>query len=672
MIRDLIKTRFIHIAFLILISSCTGNVIQTTVFTDGFQELEPGNRPYFDSSDPAICYDARRGNLGHWTVASSLRQDDFNRAWVIRKEDGENYLAQTFTNLNDKNSPLSLTTHPMIVAGESYWSDYSIEVGFTPQAKFDKCGVIFAYKHTADFYFFGVEGNTVTLKHVMQSVTPLRPIEVTLATQPLVWTPGERLNATVTVRRNKVSTILNDSINMHAEDPDLTGRIGLISDLPAKFHSVEVKLLSGEQRKLSRRKRQLARRSEMHQSDHPALVRWKRFDTGEFGASQNIRLGDLNGDGNKEIVFVRTDAAGSELGSISVINLDGELMWQYGNLVKSDGCSGVELPVQVHDLDGDGSREVIFVRRGRIHILDGKNGKQIKRIRIPGSIDVNSLIFGDLMGVGRDNCILLSDREHKLMALNEKGELLWEQQSTSGSQPMVYDMDKDGRHEVLMGYSVFNPEGELINDVGAHIGDECNGVSVYEMVNGEQVTPCLVYAAGDWGLIYYDFEGNLIKQNILGHVSHLGVADLDMESPGLEVVTSNQWGSKGLAHVMDASGTVIAGFHSESGVFRCQMVNWKGDGEEFFITSADTINGGLFDGAGLLSVAFPADGHPVSYYMATDLMGDARDEIILWDPNELWIYTQEDNPRMGNTYAPRRIPLYNHSMYQMNLSTPGW
>jgi hypothetical protein len=672
MIRDLINTRFIYIAFLILISSCSGNVIQTTVFTDGFQELEPGDRPYFDTSDPAICFDTCRGNLGSWVVASSLRQSNFDRAWVIRKDDGENYLAQTFSNLDDKNSPLSMITHPMIVAGESLWSDYSIDVGFTPQAKFDKCGVVFAYKHAADFYFFGVEGNTVTLKHIQQSVTPLRPIEVTLAVQALVWSPGERLNATITVRRNKVSTILNDSIDMHAEGPSLSGQIGLISDLPAKFHRVEVKLLSGEQRKLARKKRQLERRSELHQADHPNMVRWKRFDTGEFGAGQNLRLGDLNGDGNKEIVFVRPDESGSDLGSISVINLDGDLMWQYGKLVKSNECSSVELPVQIHDFDGDGSREVLFARRGWIHILDGRNGKQIRRIRIPGSEGVNSIIFGDLMGVGRDNCILLSDREHLLIALNEKGDLLWRQDLSSGSQPMVYDMNQDGRHEVLMGYSVFNPEGDLIYDAGAHIGDQCNGVSVYEMINGDQVTPCIVYAAGDWGLLYYDFEGHLLKQNILGHVSHLGVADLDAESPGLEIFTSNRWGSLGLSHILDASGNLKARFQSESGVFRCQMVNWKGDGEEFFISSADSTRGGLFDKAGQLSVVFPADGHPVSYYMTTDLTGDARDEIILWDPHELWIYTQEDNPRMGKTYSPRRIPLYNYSMYQMNLSTPGW
>ncbi len=658
MIRDLYKMRFIRIVVLILLSSCSGNVIQTTVFTDGFQEMEPGDRPFQLSSDPAICYDVRRGKLGPWSVASTLRQADFNQAWVIRQEGGENYLAQTFDNLNDKNTPLSLITHPMMVAGESLWSDYSIEVSFSPQAIFDKCGVVFGYKHPADFYFFGIEGNTVTLKHVQQPVTPL--------------SPGDRFDAMVTVRRNKISTILNDSINMHVEGESQSGKIGLISDMPAKFYHVEVKLLSGEQRKLSRRLRQLNRRSEIHQSDHPELVRWKKFETGSFGTNQNIRLGDLNGDGNKEIVFVRPDASGSDVGSISVINLEGELLWQYGKLEKCDECSGGELPVQVHDLDGDGSREVIFASKGRIIFLEGKSGKQVKRIKIPGDYQINTLIFGDLLGVGRDNCMLLSDREHMLMALNEKGELLWEQQSASGSQPMVYDMDKDGRHEVLMGYSVYSPEGRLIFNVGAHIGDRCNGVSVFALVEGEQATPCLVYAAGDWGLIYFDFDGHLLKQNVLGHVSHFGVANLDAESPGLEIITSNRWGSMGLAHVLNSTGTVTSAFLPESGVFRGQPVNWKGDGEEFFMTSADTIHGGLYDGEGLLSVAFPSDGHPVSYYLATDLTGDERDEILVWNPRELWIYTQEDNPRMGNTYAPRRIPLYNFSMHQMYRSTPDW
>jgi hypothetical protein len=117
---------------------------------------------------------------------------------------------------------------------------------------------------------------------------------------------------------------------------------------------------------------------------------------------------------------------------------------------------------------------------------------------------------------------------------------------------------------------------------------------------------------------------------------------------------------------------VIHDFLPELGISRCLSVNWKGDGEEFLIASADTVSGGLFDWQGRLSVKFPSDGHPEKYYMTGELNGDARDEILVWNSEELWIYTQDDNPRMGNTYAPRRIPLYNYSVHQMNRSLPQW
>jgi len=672
MISDLINARFVQIVFLILITSCSGNVIQTTVFEDGFQELESGSKPLIDAADPAQSFDAVHGVLGEWKVASSLRQKGFDKAWVIRSDGDENYLAQTFTNLNEKNSPLSLVNHPMIVAGDSLWSDYTIDVEFTPEAKFDKCGVVFGYHPPSDFYFFGIEGNTVTLKYLQQSVTPLRPIEKILDFRPLVWTPGDRLHATVSVRRKKVTIILNDSINMHAENlSSTTGRIGLISDVPARFHRVEVKLLRGEQRKLSRRSRQLERRSDLHLSEHPEMVRWKRFECGEFGSNQNLRLGDLTGDGNKEFVFVRPGPGGG-VQSLTAMNLDGEVLWKHGTPSTSGPLVSDELPVQIHDLDGDGSRELIYFNNGWIRILDGRNGKLVRRKRVPGSLKITSLIFADLVGVGIDKNLILSDREHALLVYNEKLELIWSQQTTTGSHPMVYDMDGDGRHEILMGYSVFDPEGTLIYDVGAHIGDACNGVSVGELLEGEVSTPCLIYAAGDWGLLYYDFNGQLLRQNILGHVSFLGVAELDLESPGPEVLTSNRWGNPGLVNVMDAEGSVSSGFLPEQGISRCLTVNWKGDGEEFLIASADTVTGGLLDWQGRLSVVFPADGHPDKHYMCSDLTGDARDEILTWDDNELWIYTQDDNPRMGNTYAPRRIPLYNYSMHQMNRSLPQW
>jgi hypothetical protein len=647
--------------------------MQTTVFTDGFQDLAPGTLAYSDSADPAIYFNPNRGKIGAWNVATSLRQPGFSEAWEIKEEGGEHFLAQTFTNLNNSNTPLSLVSHPLIVAGDSMWSDFTIDVEFTPLAKFDKCGVVFKYRNPADFLFFGIEGNTVTLKHIQQAVTPLRPIERILDIRPLVYTPGEKIHATVTLRRNTVSTILNDSIRMYAEDlPMHSGRIGLISDLPAKFHRVEVKVLKGEQRKIARRKRQLNRRIDLHVSDHPRMVRWRHFDIQDFASNQNLKLGDLTGDGNKEIALVQAGSSPSVVASITVINLDGELMWQYGKSRTMEPGSADELPVQIHDLDGDGEREVIFVSEGRIHVLDGRNGESKHQIEVPVAMTVRSMMFADLLGIGRASCMLLSDRSSKLLVLNDQFEVLWSQHTQSGSKPLLHDMNGDGLPEVVMGYSVFDPEGTLLYDVGEFIGDRCNGVLAYHSLDGDREVPCLVYAAGDWGLLYFDFEGRLIRQNIMGHVGYISVADYDMDLPGLELAASNTWGSKGLVHVMNASGDMMYSYLPLAGINRCQPVNWKGDGEEFLLMSADTISGGLFDLSGQLAVSFPSDGHPLSYYMVQDLTGDARDELLVWGTEQLWIYTQEDNPRMGNTYAPVRIPLYNYSLQQMNVSFPGW
>ncbi len=52
--------------------------MQTTVFTDGFQELFDGMVPRNDSANPAIYFDSQHGTIGDWTVATSLRQEGYD------------------------------------------------------------------------------------------------------------------------------------------------------------------------------------------------------------------------------------------------------------------------------------------------------------------------------------------------------------------------------------------------------------------------------------------------------------------------------------------------------------------------------------------------------------------------------------------------------------------
>ena len=58
--------------------------------------------------------------------------------------------------------------------------------------------------------------------------------------------------------------------------------------------------------------------------------------------------------------------------------------------------------------------------------------------------------------------------------------------------------------------------------------------------------------------------------------------------------------------------------------------------------------------------------------MTLDITGDCRDEIVVGNPYEIWVYTQSDNPLESKLYKPLRNPLYNYSNYQASFSIPGW
>ena len=68
----------------------------------------------------------------------------------------------------------------------------------------------------------------------------------------------------------------------------------------------------------------------------------------------------------------------------------------------------------------------------------------------------------------------------------------------------------------------------------------------------------------------------------------------------------------------------------------------------------------------------PDDGHPDLACMVANLVGDERDELMVWDEKEIWIYTQ-DRPFDGSRlYAPTRNGHFNESNYRTVVSRPNW
>ena len=108
----------------------------------------------------------------------------------------------------------------------------------------------------------------------------------------------------------------------------------------------------------------------------------------------------------------------------------------------------------------------------------------------------------------------------------------------------------------------------------------------------------------------------------------------------------NFWKNPGIVSLFDHDGNLLdqqEPIHSGSPML---PVNWRGDGQEFVLLSGNAREGGMIDGQMRRVVMFPDDGHPDLAAYVANLTGDARDEVILWDQERVWIYTQ-DRPFPG-------------------------
>jgi len=99
-------------------------------------------------------------------------------------------------------------------------------------------------------------------------------------------------------------------------------------------------------------------------------------------------------------------------------------------------------------------------------------------------------------------------------------------------------------------------------------------------------------------------------------------------------------------------------------------VNWTGDGRDLRMLNGSVKDGGLVDAYGRRVVTFPDDGHPELCAEVINLQGDARDEIVLWDQQRMYIYTQDRPAESPEVFQPMKYPHYNASNYRGEFHYP--
>jgi len=339
---------------------------------------------------------------------------------------------------------------------------------------------------------------------------------------------------------------------------------------------------------------------------------------------------------------------------------------------------------QIHDFDDDGKTDVLYCMDQHTIFADGLTGRTKTKVPTPESpnhaewkpgqhnrferILGDCLYFCDLRGTGHDADFIIKDRYNYVWAYNNKLEQMWQGECRTGHYPFAYDVDGDSRDEVAVGYTLFDENGEKLWSLDNQIKDHCDGVAIVRYKEGE--APVLMNAASDAGIFFADLNGNVLKRHFIGHCQNPAVANFRDDLPGLETVSINFWGNQGIVHFYDADFNIYHDFEPNQYGSMCLPINWTGQSEEFFVHNANVDEGGLFDGWGRRVVLFPDDGHPDMCNAVLDITGDCRDEIVVWNPHEIWVYTQSDNPKPGKLYNPTRNPLYNYSNYQATVSLP--
>ena len=196
------------------------------------------------------------------------------------------------------------------------------------------------------------------------------------------------------------------------------------------------------------------------------------IDISSAGKNCALRMGDIDGDGRLEFVLATPASVSDEryfdskVAAISAFSATGELLWQTGEAAEGATSNG-DLPIQIYDIDKDGKNEVIAVIEDTLSVFDGKTGEIKKSIPLPDKNIGGALLIADLEGSGYAQNIVLKNKFSKLWALDASLNVVWDFEGNIGRAPIAYDLDGDGREEIIAGYNVISPTGELLWNINA-------------------------------------------------------------------------------------------------------------------------------------------------------------------------------------------------------------
>jgi hypothetical protein len=415
--------------------------------------------------------------------------------------------------------------------------------------------------------------------------------------------------------------------------------------------------------------------------------------------SETIRIGDLDGDGAPDILFVQNLYGPRIITCLTATTLAGAILWQTGTPSKDNGRAYCDLPAQIYDWDHDGANEVLYVRQatyldspppaaGNIRerapryegnatmmVLDGRTGREKTHFALPAPAD-DSFLFADLTGRGRREDLVVKDRYWNLWGVAHDAKVLWHYAGSTGHYPAIADVDEDGRDEVFVGFALVDHDGQVLFQKDAQ-GAHQDAAFIVKPPDGQWR---LFF--GNAGVHCLDRRGATLWERSLGEAQHVVAGRFRADSPLQLMVVDRTPVS---THRRDANAWAILYLYDLDGqeLWRRQMakgewciatrlIQWFGPGKpECALVYGFSVErqgppkpARLYDGNGVVVGECPlqvaaapgeTDFWPDCYGMAADVWGDSREEVILFGSRGFCVY--------ANARPYEKASLYNMNLY---------
>lgn len=417
----------------------------------------------------------------------------------------------------------------------------------------------------------------------------------------------------------------------------------------------------------------------------------------------DIRIGDLTGDATVDFLVYKS-LGGLHPCFLGAWTLDGEPLWSLGDKhleIKNADDKNTPLttlspdrpgPVAIYDIDADGDSEVICfwvnsdvsevskwdLSAVHLMILDGATG-EIKRAVVSDALQQCSayvdselhipnyvhqrLMIANLCGNAQPQDFIVKVGVN-VLAFNHKLELLWQHTDRwyrypkhSAYIPAVGDFNGDGVDEINGGNFGLAADGTVLWD--KFLGDNIDSVLV-EKWDGQ--TRAMLSGGGQ----VLDDKGNSVLSLGFDEVPHgqeIRCGNLLPDASPNLVIRYN--GHHPDLIVVNNKGQILSRFlvdetPNNTGL---EIIQWHGDGQQELIYSPAA----LYDGEGNRAVSFPdlppPTGGKMGWYhcFPADVCGDAREEVLLYDPYSDAVYIYTPQPFHSDQYDG-----YQHTPRQYN------